>query len=128
MTGLYVYKYNICHYYSTVPEKALYYTGIKEKKIMALIRNDEFIKAWLIYLKDGRAVLSRKHYESWWEIQDEFGSEFKANRAITEIPQVLRYMKADFPEGAAPFTGDMIEAFFDGTEEQICGRADGETD
>ena len=86
---------------------------------MSLIGKDEFIKAWLIYLKDGSTVLSRRHYESWWEIQDEFGSNFKANRAITEPAQVMRYMKADFAEGLRPFTEDVIEAFFGSSEEAI---------
>ncbi len=89
---------------------------------MALIGKDEFIKAWLIYLKDGAAVLSRRHYESWWEIQDEFGDRFKSNRAITDedvSAQVLRYMSADFDEGKAPFSADVIKAFFDGEDESI---------
>ena len=74
---------------------------------MALIGKDEFVKAWLIYLKDGAAVLSRRHYESWWEIQDEFGDRFKSNRAITDADcgaQVIRYMSADFSMGKAPFS------------------------
>ena len=89
---------------------------------MALIGKDEFIKAWLIYLKDGAAVLSRRHYESWWEIQDEFGDRFKSNRAITDedvSAQVLRYMSADFDEGKAPFSAYVIKAFFDGEDESI---------
>jgi len=89
---------------------------------VALIGKDEFIKAWLIYLKDGAAVLSRRHYESWWEIQDEFGDRFKSNRAITDedvSAQVLRYMNADFDEGKAPFSADVIKAFFDGEDESI---------
>ena len=86
---------------------------------MALIGKDEFIKAWLIYLKDGSAVLSRRHYESWWEIQDEYGDSYKANRAITEIPQILRYMKADFAEGMQPFTEAAVNRFFEGEEEAI---------
>jgi hypothetical protein len=89
---------------------------------VALIGKDEFIKAWLIYLKDGAAVLSRRHYESWWEIQDEFGDRFKSNRAITDedvSAQVLRYMSADFDEGKAPFSADVIKAFFDGEDESI---------
>ena len=91
---------------------------------MAMIGADEFVKAWLIYLKDGRAVLSRRHYESWWEIQDEFGDLFKSNRAITEADcaaQVLRYMAADFAEGAQPFDKTAIEEFFVGDKEQIEG-------
>ena len=91
---------------------------------MALIGADEFVKAWLIYLKDGRAVLSRRHYESWWEIQDEFGDLFKSNRAITDTDcaaQVLRYMAADFAEGFRPFDKTAIDAFFAGSEEQIEG-------
>ena len=89
---------------------------------MALIGKDEFIKAGLISLKDGSAVLSRRHYESWWEIQDEFGDRFKSNRAITDedvSAQVLRYMSADFDEGKAPFSADVIKAFFDGEDESI---------
>ena len=89
---------------------------------MALIGKDEFIKAWLIYLKDGAAVLSRRHYESWWGIQDEFGDRFKSNRAITDedvSAQVMRYMNADFDEGQAPFSEDMIRAFFEGEDESI---------
>ena len=89
---------------------------------MALIGADEFIKAWLIYLKDGTAVLSRRHYESWWEIQDEFGDLFKSNRAITDADpgkQVLRYLSADFEAGKQPFDEARIEAFFAGSEESI---------
>ena len=88
----------------------------------ALIGEDEFIKAWLIYLKDGTAVLSRRHYESWWEIQDEYGDLFKSNRAITDADpcgQVLRYMAADFEEGKQPFDRPETEAFFAGNEESI---------
>ena len=89
---------------------------------MALIGKDEFVKAWLIYLKDGAAVLSRRHYESWWEIQDEFGDRFKSNRAITDADcgaQVIRYMSADFSMGKAPFSAEAIRAFFEGEEESI---------
>ena len=91
---------------------------------MALIKADEFIKAWLIYLKDGRTVLSRRHYESWWEIQDEFGDLFKSNRAITDADpaeQVLRYMAADFSEEGQPFDRGTVEEFFAGSEESIEG-------
>jgi hypothetical protein len=91
---------------------------------MAMIGADEFVKAWLIYLKDGHAVLSRRHYESWWEIQDEFGDLFRSNRAITDADcaaQVLRYMAADFAEGCRPFDRPAIEAFFAGSEERIEG-------
>lgn len=91
---------------------------------MALIGADEFIKAWLIYLKDGTAVLSRRHYESWWEIQDEFGERFKSNRAITDgdpAAQVLRYMAADFEEGKRPFDESAVSSFFAGSIESIEG-------
>ena len=95
--------------------------GLQEEK-MALIGKDEFVKAWLVYLKEGHAVLSRRHYESWWEIQDEFGDRFVSNRAITDddcAEQVMRYMAADFKEGRQPFGREDIEAFFAGAGESI---------
>ena len=94
----------------------------EEEEKMAMIGADEFVKAWLVYLKDGRAVLTRRHYESWWEIQDEFGDLFKSNRAITDaVPeeQVMRYMAADFGEEDRPFGRSDVEAFFKGNLERI---------
>lgn len=73
-------------------------------------------KVWLVYLKDGIAI-TRKRYESWWELQDEYGDAYLKHRPLLTKEGVCKFLRADFGEPSVwPLSMEAIDAYFAGDE------------
>lgn len=51
----------------------------------------------LIYLTNGKLILSKKHYNSWHEIQDEY-ENYMTNLSFMTCEDIINFFKDDFGE------------------------------
>lgn len=79
-------------------------------------------KATLIYLDNG-VVLTKKEYQDWREIQDEYWDHYKANLIPLTCENIIEFFEMDFREEAYwPFSKNDIIQFFEGEAETIYSR------
>jgi hypothetical protein len=64
----------------------------------------------MIFLEEG-ILLSKKHYDSWWDIQAEYWDTFKASLGPWPVEAVIDYIEFDYRPPYVPFTRDQILAF-----------------
>lgn len=76
-------------------------------------------KATLIYLEDC-IVLSKKVYNDWREIQDEYCNTYKTNFPPLNCEEIIAFFKDDFREEKYwPFSKKEIVDFFKSNSETI---------
>ena len=61
--------------------------------------NQSGLKLYIIYLRDGRMLVSKKVYSSWREIQDEYEA-YMTSLGPWTVEAVLDYLRTDYPDSA----------------------------
>lgn len=80
-------------------------------------------KATLIYLDNGDMVLTKKAYQDWREIQDEYREHYQANLMPLTCEDIIDFFEMDFKEEIYwPFSKNEIIQFFEGKTETICSK------
>lgn len=51
----------------------------------------------LIYLRNGKLILSKKHYNSWHEIQNEY-SDYMTDLSFSSCEDIIKFFENDFSE------------------------------
>lgn len=65
----------------------------------------------LIYLRNGEMILSKKHYNSWHEIQDEY-ENYMTDLPFMNCEDIINFFEDDFCEGHEfPFSKNEILNF-----------------
>jgi len=65
----------------------------------------------LIYLRNAGMVLSKKHYNSWYEIQDEY-EDYATSIPFMSCNEIIRFFEEDFKkESEFPFSKEQILNF-----------------
>lgn len=65
----------------------------------------------LIYLRSGNMILSKKHYNSWREIQDEYDN-YMADLSFMTCEDIINFFEDDFvEENKFPFSKNQILNF-----------------
>jgi hypothetical protein len=73
-------------------------------------------KATLIYL-EGNILLSKKVYNDWREIQEEYYENFKTSLIPMTCEDIISFFQEDFKdEDRWPFSKSRIISFFEGEE------------
>ncbi len=80
-------------------------------------------KATLIYLDNGDIVLTKKEYQDWREIQDEYWEHYQANLIPLTCEGIIDFFEMDFKEEVCwPFPKNEIIQFFEGKVETIYSK------
>jgi len=61
-------------------------------------------------------LLSKKGYNDWREIQNEYYEKFKASLVPMTCEELISYFEADYKDGKWPFTRENIISFFEENE------------
>ena len=70
-----------------------------------------------------RVLLTKKKYNSWREIQDEYYDEFMTSMGPFNVDEFLEYLTDDFKEEENwPFSKEKIMSFVSSNSEVINGR------
>lgn len=70
----------------------------------------ESLSLHIIFLEDG-LLLSKKQYDSWWDIQAEYWDTFKASLGPYPVDVAIEWIEFDYPPSNTPFTREQINAF-----------------
>lgn len=74
----------------------------------------EEVRLYIIYLRSGRMLLSKKAYLSWQQIQDEY-DDYLTSLGPWTAEEVEEFLREEYP-GAAPFTAGQVRAFASGQD------------
>ncbi len=64
----------------------------------------------IVYLRRGGTLLTKKPYQDWREIQDEF-EDYMTSLGPWSAPEVLDYLQFDYPTEMSAAEVDRIKAF-----------------
>lgn len=80
------------------------------------------ITLYLIYLENG-LLLSKKHYDSWQQIQDEYET-YKASLGPWSAYEVIEFFQDDYgvDEREWPFSQQQIKSFVHSDQQVITGK------
>lgn len=79
-------------------------------------------KAYIIYLEDN-LLLSKKKYNNWLEIQDEYYDKFKTSLGPMTCEEMISIFKDDFGEEINwPFSKSSLLTFFESDEVDVSAK------
>lgn len=65
----------------------------------------------IAYLRSGAMWLTKKPYQDWREIQEEF-EDYMTSLGPWSAPELLDFLQSEYPKEMTPAEADRIKAFF----------------